>query len=102
MISLDGDKKSHDINRRSKTGKGSFDIILENLSRLKAYNEEYYSKVLFNCVISSSSDLENISILFGRRAVWSRDSEFQLCKSSWFKRWDIVAHNTKKFQSTST
>ena len=60
MISLDGDKKSHDINRRFKTGKGSFDIILENLSRLKAYNEEYYSKVLFNCVISSSSDLENI------------------------------------------
>lgn len=58
MISLDGDKKSHDINRRFKTGKGSFDIILENLSRLKAYNEEYYSKVLFNCVISSSSDLE--------------------------------------------
>ena len=53
MISLDGDKKSHDINRRFKTGKGSFDIILENLSRLKAYNEEYYSKVLFNCVISS-------------------------------------------------
>ena len=40
MISLDGDKKSHDINRRFKTGKGSFDIILENLSRLKAYNEE--------------------------------------------------------------
>ena len=52
MISLDGDKKSHDINRRFKTGKGSFDIILENVSRLKAYNEEYYSKVLFNCVIS--------------------------------------------------
>ena len=44
MISLDGDKKSHDINRRFKTGRGSFDIILENLSRLKAYNEEYYSK----------------------------------------------------------
>ena len=38
MISLDGDKKSHDINRRFKTGKGSFDIILENLSRLKAYS----------------------------------------------------------------
>ena len=53
-LSFYGDKKSHDINRRFKTGKCSFDIILENLSRLKAYNEEYYSKVLFNCVISSS------------------------------------------------
>ena len=36
MISLDGDKKSHDINRRFKTGKGSFDIILENLSNADA------------------------------------------------------------------
>ena len=60
MISLDGDKKSHDINRRFKSGKGSFDVILKNLSRLKAYNEEYYSRVMFNCVISFSSDLENI------------------------------------------
>lgn len=60
MISLDGDQKSHDINRRFKTGKGSFEVILKNLSKLKAYNEEYYSKVMFNCVISSSSDLENI------------------------------------------
>ncbi len=36
MISLDGDKKSYDINRRFKTGKGSFDIILENLSNADA------------------------------------------------------------------
>lgn len=86
MISLDGDKKSHDINRRFKTGKGSFDIILENLSRLKAYNEEYYSKVLFNCVISSSSDLENIYRFYSEEdsemCIGSLDSGFDFDKMS--------------------
>ena len=61
MISLDGDKESHDANRLFKTGKGSFDVILSNLRKLKEYNPIYYAeKVSFNCVISSTSNMENI------------------------------------------
>lgn len=60
MISLDGDKESHDINRRLKTGGGSFDLILKNLRKLKEYDEEYYKEVMYNCVISYTTDFERI------------------------------------------
>ena len=103
MISLDGDKKSHDINRRFKTGKGSFDIILENLSRLKAYNEEYYSKVLFNCVISSSSDLENIYRFYSEEELFEAGTvNFNYVNPVGLKDETLSRITQKKFQSTST
>lgn len=61
MISLDGDKKSHDVNRRFNKGNGSFDTVISNLKKLKEYDEQYYKEnVMFNCVISSSTDLESV------------------------------------------
>lgn len=60
MVSLDGDKESHDINRRFKTGGGSFDTILKNLRTLKEYDKNYYKDVMFNCVISYTTDFKKI------------------------------------------
>lgn len=61
MISLDGEKESHDANRKFSTGEGSFDLIMKNLKMLKEYDENYYKKqVMFNCVISSTTDLEKV------------------------------------------
>lgn len=60
MISLDGDKESHDINRQFKTGGGSFDTILKKLRKLKEYDELYYKEVMFNCVISYTTNFERI------------------------------------------
>lgn len=61
MISLDGEKESHNANRNFASGKGSFDLIMKNLELLKKYDEVYYKeKVLFNCVISATTDLENV------------------------------------------
>ncbi len=60
MISLDGDKESHDANRKFKTGAGTFDFILKNLRMLKEYDYDYYKKIMFNCVISYTTDFERI------------------------------------------
>lgn len=61
MISLDGERESHDANRKFLSGEGSFDLVMQNLKALKKYDEEYYRKyVLFNCVISSTTDLEKV------------------------------------------
>ena len=65
MVSLDGEKESHDVNRRFVSGTGSFDIIMENLEQLKKYNETYYREnVTFNCVISASTDLKKTYAFF--------------------------------------
>ena len=34
-VTLDGDKEAHDAKRRYKDGRGTFDIIIENLKRIK-------------------------------------------------------------------
>ena len=59
LISLDGNEESHNVNRQFKTGGGTFDVILRNLRALKEYDEEYYKEnVMFNCVISGTTDLK--------------------------------------------
>lgn len=61
MISLDGEKESHDANRQFTSGEGSFDLIMKNLKALKEYDGNYYKKqVMFNCVISATTDLEKV------------------------------------------
>ena len=40
-ISLDGSKEEHNINRKFVNGEGSFDIVMENISRLQEKYPEY-------------------------------------------------------------
>ncbi len=35
IISLDGPQDQHDLYRRFATGKGSFDVVMENMRRIK-------------------------------------------------------------------
>lgn len=59
MISLDGDKKTHDSNRNFANGQGSFDLVLKNLKALREYDRLYYENYIsFNCVISSTTDVK--------------------------------------------
>ena len=64
-VSLDGDKETHDKQRVTVTGKGTFDAITNNLKKLKIYNEQFFkNNVLINCVISDTSDLTKINTFF--------------------------------------
>lgn len=56
MISIDGPKNIHDNNRCFKDGKGSFDIVMNNLSRIKLKYPEFYRKCSTNTVISPEQD----------------------------------------------
>lgn len=71
MISLDGNKYSHDANRQFRNGIGSFDVILSNLEKLRKYDENYYyQKVMFNCVISSTTDLEDTYRFYSKNVLF--------------------------------
>lgn len=64
-VSLDGDKETHDKQRVTMTGKGTFDAITTNLKKLKNYNAQFFkNNVLINCVISDANDLSKINQFF--------------------------------------
>lgn len=72
MISLDGAKESHDANRKFTSGKGSFELIMKNLKALKEYDEKYYyAQVSFNCVISTTTDLEKTYNFYAHSELFS-------------------------------
>lgn len=59
MISLDGNKKEHDANRRfAESNKGTFDVIIKNVKKIKEKYPDYYKKsISFNTVINPKSDI---------------------------------------------
>lgn len=53
LVSLDGAKEEHDLNRKFRSGQGSFDIIVNNINKFKSKFPEYVNKYLqINAVIS--------------------------------------------------
>lgn len=56
-ISLDGSKDEHDINRKFKSGEGSFDVIMTNVKRIIEQYPEYGKSIHFNTVINPQSNL---------------------------------------------
>lgn len=64
MVSLDGSKKEHDEHRKFQNGKGSFELIRKNLSRIKERYPEYFSKIIYNSVINPDNDYQNIKSYF--------------------------------------
>lgn len=69
-ISLDGKKEEHDINRKFRNGKGSFDLIIQNLQRMKSYNESYFSTVMYNTVINPKADLKSVLDYFSKSQIF--------------------------------
>lgn len=74
MISLDGNRESHNANRKYATGFGTFDTILKNLKALKEYDEKYYQEnVMFNCVINSETNLAETYRFYAESDLFSPD-----------------------------
>lgn len=56
MVSLDGPKEVHDKNRKFSDGRGSFDVIYNNLKMLKDKCPEFMNKVGFSVVLDPQID----------------------------------------------
>ncbi len=53
LISLDGSKEEHDLNRKFKSGEGTFNIIIDNIKKFKKKYPKYVSEQLrINAVVS--------------------------------------------------
>lgn len=60
MISLDGSKKEHDANRKFVNGKGSFEVIMNNLRNIKEHDPEFLKKISINAVINPKNDYNSV------------------------------------------
>lgn len=68
-ISLDGDKEEHNKNRRFLEGTGSFDLIMNNLQKIKDYDEIFFNKVRYNAVVSPKSDWNKVFKFFSESSL---------------------------------
>lgn len=64
VISLDGHKECQDTNRKFISGKGTFDIIIKNLERIRDQHPDYFSTILINSVLSPDADIINVKDFF--------------------------------------
>jgi len=57
LVSLDGPKSAHDRYRVFENGKGTFDTIMKNLKKIKAYDPDYFKrKISFAATIAPPFD----------------------------------------------
>ncbi len=56
QISLDGNETIHNYYRKTKSGKGSFQIIINNLEKIKKYNKtNNYHNLFLKCTLTKKS-----------------------------------------------
>ena len=68
LVSLDGPKLIHDKNRRTKTGQGSFDRILKNITWIKINYPEYFDNISFNIVTTPDVDIQEVYDFFSENS----------------------------------
>lgn len=73
-ISLDGPKEDHNINRKFRSGEGSFDTIMANVQRLKKRYPEAAKDITFMTVINPRAELTHVMEYFDTD-VLMRDSQ---------------------------
>jgi len=64
MISFDGPKELHNINRVYHDGKGSFDDIMEGLEHIKANHPVFFQKISFLSVVAPGIDYACVNDFF--------------------------------------
>lgn len=60
-ISLDGPKQIHDKCRVFEDGRGSFDILMNNIDMMRRLAPEYYKKLQFSMVMDPANDFDCIN-----------------------------------------
>lgn len=76
MISLDGDKHTHDKSRKLVgSDKSTHDIIMDNLRYIKQKYPKYYKEhITFNCVINPENDYECIDSFISKNDILKNSS----------------------------
>lgn len=64
LVSLDGSKKDHDVNRKFVNGEGSFDTIINNIKEITKYHKEFIKDIRFNTVLNPRSDYGTVRNYF--------------------------------------
>lgn len=65
MISLDGDKDSHNKNRKFATNNmGTFDVIIKNIIHIKECYPKIMQNLNFNVVLDSENDFDKINSFY--------------------------------------
>lgn len=69
-VSLDGPKSIHDRYRRTKSGAGSFDIVINNLKEWYNENEEFVKrKIIFNSVEAPPTNIQVLDDFFSNTPI---------------------------------
>lgn len=66
IISLDGPKDQHDKYRRFVSGKGSFDVVMENMQRIRTQHPVFYQNLRTNTVVTPDKDLEALEAFLNK------------------------------------
>ena len=67
MVSLDGDKQTHDKNRVFFTGNPTFEVIMKNLNSIKEISADYYKYyILFSVTLTEGCDYKIIDDFFSK------------------------------------
>ena len=63
-VSLDGPKEIHDKNRVFHDGSGSFEMIRDNLEKIRRKSEDFYNNISFFAVFSNDTDIKKVHGFF--------------------------------------
>lgn len=74
VISLDGSKEEHNMNRVFQSGEGSFDVIMNNLSAIKSKFPEKFDTITYNCVVNPNHNFEHIKMYFDQYSITGRSN----------------------------
>lgn len=67
-ISLDGAKEEHDINRKFRSGQGSFDVIMNNIHAIKEVYPDFMKDISIMTTINPKMDLGCVLEFFSSNA----------------------------------
>ena len=70
-ISLDGAKKEHDYNRKFINGEGTFDVIIENINKMRNRYPEYDKSITISTTVNPHTDLRCVLEYFSTDEVFN-------------------------------
>ena len=92
-ITIDGDKQMNDKNRVLPTGKGSFDLIMNNIHDFwLRHHDEFYKKIQFISTLKSTHELVELNDFW---------MSHELLKGSRPRHISMIIPNTKKGEAIS-
>lgn len=103
LISLDGDKDTHDRNRVFANGIGSFDTVIKNLRFFRKKHPDY-PKLAISACYDPAIDYEKVEQFFNEEKLFvAKHSFIDGVNTTYFDRfsssdWEIFKHRQRKFK----